>query len=185
MEGWSRIFWGYLITQSCSTGVQDKNKYLRIGIIWRSLGHFSKHIFEILLFRFVQQFDFIFFRILIMARYPVHLITGGPLQRTHSTKPIYTVSRLNNDNFYTDIWLHSTIKNTHMLLFQQTNFFFILTFSYKASMVSRSTTELSTLRTAGTLKIFSVSSHLLAARTHCAFKKNKPMIIQILSNSRV
>lgn len=43
-------------------------------------------------------------------------------------------------------------------LLPQTNCFFILTFSYKASMVSKSTTELSTERTAGTLRIFIVSS---------------------------
>lgn len=36
---------------------------------------------RILLFRFVQQFDFVFFGSLIMSRYLFHLITGGPLSR--------------------------------------------------------------------------------------------------------
>lgn len=37
----------------------------------------------------------------------------------------------------------------------------ILTFSYKASMVSKSTTELSTVRTAGTIRVFITNSQTL------------------------
>lgn len=48
------------------------DKFMTIG---ERIGFFV----VILLFRFVQQFDFILFRLLIMSHYLVHLITGGPL----------------------------------------------------------------------------------------------------------